>query len=167
MQSIPLAGGVSSSRPNRSIAGRPAVELSNAYGDATSSLAPVAPAGHTDNIIPFHLDLGERLLSSAASTSANQGNISAIHLTKDQLLQLQLETTDYIENLDLTLRTLFSHDNSKLRQTLVNSSEMPLTFMYLRLQQQMLKLSGDNSSKRERATLNKLAQLLEQPTKFQ
>lgn len=127
---------------------------------------------YQDTIIPFHLDLSEQLLSTAASTlqppqspaAASHRpppiSVQSIHLTKDQLFQLQVESSEYVDNLGLTLRSLFDQDNAKLRKTISNTNSIPMTFLLFRLQQQMLKLSGDYDSQRERKLLHHLASLL-------
>jgi hypothetical protein len=126
----------------------------------TDVTAPTQPASHADMIFPMNLDLSERLLAGAAASGAS-GSISNINLGRDQLHQLQVEATEYVDSLDLTLKTMFSHDNSRLRQTIANTSDIPLTFMFLRLQQQMMKLSGDFNGQREREALHRLATLLD------
>lgn len=127
--------------------------------------SPIPPqaqqqASHADMIFPMNLDLSERLLAGAATNGA-AASISSVNLGKEQLHQLQVEATEYIDNLDLTLRTMFANDNSRLRQTIVNTSDMPLTFLFFRLHQQMLKLSGDYNGQREREALHRLATLLD------
>jgi hypothetical protein len=129
------------------------------FDAAPSSAAPMPQSSHADMIFPMNLDLSERLLAGAASNGA--ASISSVNLGKEQLHQLQVEATEYIDNLDLTLRTMFANDNSRLRQTIVNTSDMPLTFLFFRLHQQMLKLSGDYNGQREREALHRLATLLD------
>lgn len=128
--------------------------------DVPSATAAAPQASHGDMIFPMNLDLSERLIAGAAASGAS-ASVSSVTLGKEQLHQLQVETTEYVDNLDLTLRTMFANDNSRLRQTIVNTSDMPLTFLFFRLHQQMLKLSGDYSGQREREALHRLATLLD------
>lgn len=159
IQNVPLPGRSANTASPRVGMRQPA---SVAMDDQESvAAAAAASSSRTDVILPFRLDACDQLLTSAASSASSGRNISGINLSREQLIQLQIQAGEYVDNLDLTLKTLFANDNSRLRQTIVNTSETPLTFMFMRLQQQMLKLSGDYSAQRERATLAKLAQLLD------
>lgn len=155
--------------PQSAIAALHASGLDSVGGELSSTTLPQ----YQDTILPFHLDLSEQLLAAAASgTAATSSVVSSpgpntapmavqnLHLTKDQLFQLQVESSEYVTNLGLTLRTLFTNDNAKLRKTIANTNSIPMTFLLFRLQQQMLKLSGDYDPQRERKLLHDLATLL-------
>ena len=119
-----------------------------------------APFRMDQAIIPFNLAEAAKLLSSGLDSQQRQP-LSSLSFSKEQLMQLHLEASEYVENLDTTLRSLFANDNAKLRKRIVDTSNIPSTFLYMRLQQQMLALTGDNSLAKQRETLANLAQLME------
>lgn len=149
---------------HRSIIGAPAVDLSRPdrmYPSDEGGLglnSPMSLPSLRDAIIPLSLSAGEALLQGGSN---ERGANSALSLGKEQVAKLQLDALDYVDHLDSTLRDLFAHDNLRLHRTLMEMADVPNTFQFLRLQQKMMRLSGDHSIQRDRANLARLAELLE------
>lgn len=118
-------------------------------------------------IIPFNLGVVPTLSVADPNDPFEAQNNTATHtglsvdLNHERLVQLQLDASDYVSGLDHTLTNLHEHGNSRLVRRLKEASGVPLTFLYFRTQQELLKLSGDLTIQRERDTLNKLTSLME------
>lgn len=106
---------------------------------------------------------GAHLFATPGSASAASAFAPAtsMDLSKERLLQLQLDCGDYVDNLDHVLRTLFTRPNARLVRRLREFQGVPLTFLHFRNQQALMKLTGDLSTAREREMLNRLASLLD------
>lgn len=127
--------------------------------DAASSAAVYA--------YPMNLSLSERLLSMAQPKAGQFDRMDEPSQRKGQfdidseaLVRLQLDVNDYIESLDARLRGLVTHPNTALAKRMRDTSNVPLSFSYFRLQQKMMRLSGDLTMDKERAMLTKLANAL-------
>ena len=159
---------------HRAIIGAPAVDLSNQRlyqtDDGLGITSNMPLPSLRDAIIPFSLTPAEALLQQPSTqgggknervgpTSATTG--AALSLGKEQVAKLQLDCLDYVDHLDSTLRDLFAHDNLRLHRTLIDMADVPNTFQFLRLQQKMMRLSGDHSIQRDRGNLARLAELLD------
>ena len=122
-----------------------------------------APSKPLQSIIPLNLGLLPNLTpdpNDPFDGTAHHSGLS-VDLNHDRLVQLQLDTADYVGSLDHILRNLHEHKNSRLVRRLKEASGVPLSFLYFRTQQEMLKLTGDLTTQRERETLNTLTSLLE------
>lgn len=121
---------------------------------------------HFHTIVPFNAEVTKQFLAGLGDDGGHgpvpmASGSGAMDLGTEKLTQLQLDTAEYVENLDSMLRHLYQQPNAKLSRRLRETSEVPLTFMYFRVQQQMLKMTGDLSIEKERQMLNKLALMLE------
>jgi hypothetical protein len=114
-------------------------------------------------VIPFNLGIMSTLTPDPTDPFDGQRAHSglSVDLNHDRLVQLQLDVSDYVSGLDETLRNLHQRRNSRLVRRLKAESGAPLSFLYFRVQQEMLRLSGDLTIARERETLSKLTKLLD------
>ena len=122
------------------------------------------PGGAPFNpIYPMNVDVTAKLLQAVDDPASGvHGSAPTVNLSPDALLKLQLDVSDYIGMLDNTLRSMFTQPNARLAARIRETSDVPLTFLYFRTQQKMLKLTGDLSVQRERDLLAKLANILDQ-----
>ena len=112
---------------------------------------------HASHVIPFNLPAAKKLLSAPLHGSTPIGNFS-----KQDVAMLQADTSDYIASLDSRLKNLFANDNASLAKRLRETGHIPVTLSYFQGQQNMLELSGDLSTKREKTMLANLASLVTQ-----
>ena len=129
--------------------------------DGTAQRASACP------VFPMNLSVTDRLLqhveaqqSSGHASDRDPTRGPSIDLSSDALYRLQLDVNDYIEGLDSRLRGLVKNPNAALAKRMRQTSNVPLSFAYFRLQQKMLRLSGDLDAQREREMLNRLASAL-------
>jgi hypothetical protein len=117
-------------------------------------------------IYPMNLTATERLMSQVeqnyeqASYGMGAHTAPSVDLGSESLYRLQLDVNDYIENLDARMRHVVQAPNAALAKRMRETSNVPLSFLYFRLQQRMMKLSGDLTADRERVMLNRLASAL-------
>ena len=101
-------------------------------------------------IIPFNFEIGKQLLSKGEAT-----------LDRAQVLEVQAGLHDYVANLDHVLRTLFVADNAKVARRKKQTSNVPVSFLYFRVQQQLLALANEQTLQKEKDMLSNLASLLD------
>ena len=123
---------------------------------------PQLGADGSTAIFPMGLSATESLLRGVDERmyDKSEGPRGSMELGSEKLYSLQLEVNDYIESLDSRLRSVTANPNAALAKRLRDTSNVPLSFAYFRLQQKMLRLSGDLTSERERMMLNRLASAL-------
>jgi hypothetical protein len=143
-----------------------------AFGTAAAGLlhaddVDVQQASTAVHPYPMNLSLSDRLLKAVEEQQQDRAGYGmtgrpapSLELGSESLYRMQLDVNDYIDSLDARLRGLVQNPNAALAKRLRDTSSVPLSFMYFRLQQKMLRLSGDLSVERERAMLNKLASAL-------
>lgn len=114
----------------------------------------------TSVTFPFNLSATEKLLRQTGNDANAPSGRPAVDLGVEALLHLQVEVSDYLDNLDATLRNLFADPNAAVAKRLRETSDVPLTFAYFRVQQRMMRITGDLTVERERHLLGKLASML-------
>lgn len=112
---------------------------------------------HASHVIPFNLPVAKKLLSAPLHGAAPIGNF-----TKQDVAMLQADASDYIASLDSRLKSLFADDNAALAKRLRETGHIPVTLAYFQVQQNMLELSGDLTTNREKTMLANLASLVSQ-----
>lgn len=140
-----------------------------------------APPASNAVIFPFNLELGRQLISAGDGAMMSGGHQSGppmaryndsmpsaagpggptVDLNEDQLTKLQLDVSDYVDSIDRTLRDMTALPNAKLSRRMRETADIPLTFLYFRTQQTMMKLTGTLNIQEERRLLQKLSSLLD------
>lgn len=125
----------------------------NMEAEVMAAIGPVYP------IFPLNLDAARSIFEgrTTAQGAQNEGET----FSRERLSRLQVQLDDYISMLDSTLRNLTAHQSAKLAKQMRDSKDEPVTFQFFRVQQRLMKLSGDHTVEREREMLNKLASLVE------
>lgn len=107
------------------------------------------------NMIPFNLSLGKRLLAAPL-----HGSSPVVPLNRADIGELQGDLGDYVSTLDCRLRGLFSESNGSLAKSLKENERAPALLSYFQLQQKMMVLTDDLSTRREKDMLSQLASLI-------
>eukprot|EP00744_Colponema_vietnamica_P021272 GILI01030359.1.p1 GENE.GILI01030359.1~~GILI01030359.1.p1 ORF type:complete len:130 (-),score=19.44 GILI01030359.1:89-478(-) len=108
------------------------------------------------NMIPFNLAAGKRLLNAPLHNT-----VPVAAFDRKEVAELQSDLGDYVTSLDTRLRGLFAHNNEALAKRVKETEHMPTLLSYFQLQQRMLTLTNDLTTKREKEMLTQLASLIE------
>jgi hypothetical protein len=127
--------------------------LSNPLGPGPSAL--------TNPIFPMNLDAATAIFEGRTAAAAGAHEHVTDAFAKDKLLKLQLQVDDYLAMLDATLRNLTAESSAKLARQMRDAKDEPLTFQYFRVQQRLMKLTGEHTLEKERQMLSTLAELVE------
>lgn len=125
----------------------------NMEAEIMAAIGPIYP------IFPLNLDAARSIFEgrTTAQGAQNEGD----SFSRERLSRLQVQLDDYISMLDSTLRNLTQHQSAKLAKAMRDVKDEPVTFQFFRVQQRLMKLSGDHTVERERVMLAKLASLVE------
>ena len=151
-----------SSRTPRSAAGNSESLARNAgmeLAQPNMEAEVMAAIGTVHPIFPMNLDAARALFEgrTTAQGAQNEGDT----FSRERLARLQVQLDDYISMLDSTLRNLNGHQSARLAKQMREAREEPVAFQFFRVQQRLMKLSGDHTVDRERQMLAKLASLVE------
>eukprot|EP01062_Namystynia_karyoxenos_P015542 TRINITY_DN15630_c0_g2_i2.p2 TRINITY_DN15630_c0_g2~~TRINITY_DN15630_c0_g2_i2.p2 ORF type:complete len:172 (+),score=85.85 TRINITY_DN15630_c0_g2_i2:78-593(+) len=112
-------------------------------------------------IIPFHLSAAQGV--KVSDDPAADADAKLFDLTPEAVAQIKEEAGDYINNLQSTLAAVHQHRDRKLRRRLRTTSQIPLTFLYLRTLQASLKLTDQLDVQRQKRILYNLQELFDTP----
>ncbi|KAJ9464509.1 hypothetical protein DIPPA_24764 [Diplonema papillatum] len=107
-------------------------------------------------IIPFNLTA-----TQGVSLQQDDGEEELFDISQDMLNGLKEECGGYIDNLEHSLASCFRRENSKTRRRLKETSNIPLSFLYMRTIQAALKQTGQLNIQREKRILFNLQDLFE------
>jgi hypothetical protein len=110
-------------------------------------------------IYPLNLDAARQIFEGRTPGQGAQHEGDSF--SRERLARLQVQIDDYVALLDSNLRNLTAHQSHKLSKQMRDSKEEPVAFQFFRVQQKLMKLSGDHTVEREREMLSKLAALVE------
>eukprot|EP00759_Apiculatamorpha_spiralis_P010637 PhF_6_TR17385/c0_g1_i1/m.26616 len=108
------------------------------------------------SVIPFNLSL---LSHKGIHTQSDTPEL--YDLAPEQMANLAQEVGEYVDNLEMSVRDVFADSNRKLYRRLQDTSSIPLSFLYMRLMQHSLKLTGECDPNREKVILHNLSTLLD------